>query len=108
MMAGVMSRMIPSTALVSAIPGAQDRGAFMSINASLQQVAGAVAAFAGGLIIVQKDNFSPLEHYDILGYIVVAVTIVTLLMVYRVSKVVKKKTEEKSAEKNIPAVSIEV
>jgi predicted MFS family arabinose efflux permease len=108
MMAGVMSRMIPSTALVSAIPGAQDRGAFMSINASLQQVAGAIAAFVAGLIIVQKNNFSPLEHYDILGYIVVAVTIVTILMVYRVNKVVKKKIEENPAEKIPQDVMVEV
>jgi predicted MFS family arabinose efflux permease len=40
MMAGIMSRMIPSQALITAIPVIQDRGAFMSINASLQQIAG--------------------------------------------------------------------
>jgi MFS family permease len=106
MMAGIMSRMIPSSALVSAIPVMEDRGAFMSINASLQQIAGGIAAAIGGLIVVQKNNFSPLEHYNILGYIVVAVTIVSLLMVYRVSNVVKKKTEENLAEKK-PVVSME-
>ena len=104
MMAGIMSRMIPSTALVSAIPVMEDRGAFMSINASLQQIAGGIAAAVGGLIVVQKDNFSPLQHYNTLGYIVVAVTCISLLMVYRVSKVVKKKAEEKPAEIKTPAV----
>ena len=33
MMAGIMSRMIPSGALITAIPEMRDRGAFMSINA---------------------------------------------------------------------------
>jgi predicted MFS family arabinose efflux permease len=108
MMAGIMSRMIPSSALVTAIPVMQDRGAFMSVNASLQQIAGGIAAAFGGLIVVQKDNFAPLEHYNTLGYIVVAVTLVSLLMVYRVSKVVKKKAEEKSAEKQAPVVNMEV
>ena len=108
MMAGIMSRMIPSSALVTAIPVMQDRGAFMSVNASLQQIAGGIAAAIGGLIVVQKNNFSPLEHYNTLGYIVVAVTIVSLLMVYRVSKLVKKKAEEKLSEKKVPVVSMEV
>src|SRR5690606_14520377 len=44
MMMGIMSRMVPSSALVSAVPDMQDRGAFMSINASLQQIAGGIAA----------------------------------------------------------------
>src|ERR1041385_3110868 len=37
---GIMSRMVPATALNSAVPDAADRGAYMSINSSLQQMAG--------------------------------------------------------------------
>src|SRR5690606_28813551 len=48
LMAGVTSRMIPSSALTSAVPELKDRGAFMSINASLQQVAGGIAAALAG------------------------------------------------------------
>jgi predicted MFS family arabinose efflux permease len=94
MMMGIMSRMIPSSALTTSIPDMQDRGAFMSINSSLQQIAGGVAAAAAGMIVVQKDKLSPLEHYDILGYIMVTVAIVSVLMVYRVSNMVKKKLAE--------------
>jgi predicted MFS family arabinose efflux permease len=99
MMAGIMSRMIPSSALVSAIPVMQDRGAFMSINSSLQQIAGGVAAAFGGLIVVQKDKFSPLQHYNTLGYIVVGVTIISIFLIYRVSKVVKRKTADQPSQK---------
>ena len=56
-MIGIMSRMVPAMALTSALPKMQDRGAFMSINASLQQIAGGVAAAAGGFIVVQKEGF---------------------------------------------------
>ena len=100
MMAGVMSRMVPSTALVTAIPVAEDRGAFMSINSSLQQIAGGIAAAFAGMIVVQKDKFSPLEHYDTLGYIIIGISILTIVLMYRVSKLVKKNTQETIS--NIP------
>ena len=93
MMIGVMSRMVPSMALTSALPSMQDRGAFMSINSSLQQMAGGVAAFIGGLIVIQKDNYSPLERYDTLGYVIVGISVLCIFMVYRVSKLVKAKPE---------------
>lgn len=91
MMAGIMSRMIPSSALITAIPEMRDRGAFMSINASLQQIAGGIAAFVAGLIVVQKDKFSPLEHYNTLGYIITVITIIGVILVYRVSAMIKKR-----------------
>lgn len=92
MMAGIFSRMIPSTALTTAIPDMQDRGAFMSINASLQQIAGGVAAAIAGTIIVQKTKYSPLENYNLLGYLIVAISCVTIVLLYRVSVMIKRKT----------------
>ncbi len=88
-MLGIMSRMIPAVALSSALPEKQDRGAFMGINASLQQIAGGVAAAVGGMIVVQKDKFSPLEHYDTLGYVIVALSVISVFLLYRVSKLVR-------------------
>jgi predicted MFS family arabinose efflux permease len=91
MMIGIMSRMVPAMALTSALPQMQDRGAFMSINSSLQQIAGGVAAVIGGMIVVQKTKTSPLQHYDTLGYIIVVIIVVNIIMVYRVSKIIKAK-----------------
>lgn len=91
MMAGIMGRMVPSSALTSAIPDMADRGAFMSVNSSLQQIAGGIAAAFGGMIVVQKDKFSPLEHYNTLGYIVVTITLIAIFMIFRVSEMVKKR-----------------
>jgi predicted MFS family arabinose efflux permease len=89
-MIGILSRMVPAMALVSALPAMQDRGAFMSINSSLQQMAGGVAAIIGGMIVVQKDNFSPLEHYDTMGYIIVGLSVICIYMVYLVNKRVSR------------------
>jgi predicted MFS family arabinose efflux permease len=91
MMMGIMSRMIPATALVSGVPDMEDRGAFMSVNASMQQIAGGVAAVVAGLIVVQEHKSAPLEHYNIVGYLVVAITLLSIYVMNRVSKIVKLK-----------------
>lgn len=90
-MISMMSRMVPAMALTSGLPKMQDRGAFMSVNASLQQIAGGVAAAVGGLIVVQKDKYSPLEHYNTLGIVISVLSIISIIMVYRVSKMVKQR-----------------
>ena len=89
MMAAIMSRIVPSMALVSALPKMQDRGAFMSISASLQQIAGGIAAGIGGMIVVQKTKESPLLHYDILGYLIVVIIIFNIIQIRRVNNLVK-------------------
>lgn len=91
MMMGVMARMVPCVALVSALPELHDRGAFMSVNSSLQQLAGGLAAAIGGMIVVQKDNFSPIEHYDTLAMVVSIFVLICLLMLRRVNKIVVSK-----------------
>ena len=90
MFIGIMSRMIPAGALTSAVPQMKDRGAFMSINASLQQIAGGIATACAGLIVVQNGKFAPLEHYSTLGIIGAFVMLICLFLVYKVSVLVKK------------------
>jgi predicted MFS family arabinose efflux permease len=90
MMMGVMARMVPSVALVSELPKLQDRGAFMSVNSSLQQMAGGIAAAIGGMIVTQKDVNSPIEHYDTLAYVVSIFIILCIIMLYRVQKITKE------------------
>ncbi|MCD6013313.1 MAG: transporter [Flavipsychrobacter sp.] len=94
MMIGIMARMVPAGALSTAVPEMRDRGAYMSINSSLQQIAGGIAAAIGGMIVVQKDKYSPLEHYNTLGYIMVVISLLTIVMIYRVSEMVKKRQHE--------------
>lgn len=102
MMMGMLSRMVPATALTSAVPDMADRGAFMSINASLQQIAGGVAAAIAGMIVVQQTKFSPLEHYNTVGYVIVVISAISIFLVYRVSQIIARKSGDK------PAVTEEV
>ncbi|ASK28864.1 MFS transporter [Chryseobacterium sp. T16E-39] len=104
MMIGIMSRMIPSSALTSAIPDLQDRGAFMSINSSLQQIAGGVAAAVAGVIVTQKSKGAPLEHYNIVGYVIVGISFLSIFLMWRVNNLAKKKgsIEKDPIEEPIP------
>lgn len=93
MMIGIMSRMIPSSALTSAIPEMADRGAFMSINSSLQQIAGGIAAAVAGMIVSQKSKGAPLEHYNVVGYVIIVISTLSILLMMRVNNLTKKKME---------------
>lgn len=107
MMAGIMSRMVPAGALTTAIPVLQDRGAFMSINASLQQIAGGVGAAFAGIIVVQANKFSPLEHYNRLGYVVIILSFISVYMLYRVKLLIKSRAG-KTADEHQPDALVQV
>ncbi len=92
-MLGVLCRMVPSMALISAVPDDSDRGAYMSIQSSLQQIAGGIAATVAGLIVYQKTSTSPLEHYDIVGYVVAVSVILTMVLMYYINRYVRAKSK---------------
>ena len=87
---GISSRMIASSALLTAVPDAKDRGAFMSINASTQQISGGVASIIAGLIVVQSSS-GKLENYDILGYTVIGSMLLAIVMIYFLNRRIQKK-----------------
>jgi predicted MFS family arabinose efflux permease len=83
-------RMISLNALITGVPKPQDRGAFMSINISIQQIAGGLAAGLTGIIVTQAPD-GKILHYDVLGYCLMATVIVVLFLAYFVNKIVLKK-----------------
>jgi predicted MFS family arabinose efflux permease len=86
----ITARMISAQALTSAIPDAPDRGAYMSISSSLQQIAGGIASYAAGLLVTQNGD-GPIEHYDRLGYVVSAAMFVTIVMMFKINRLVGAK-----------------
>lgn len=86
---GITSRMVSSSALMSAVPDPADRGAFMGINSSVAQVSGGFASALAGMIVVQTPA-GKLEHYPTLGYVVVASMIITIVMMYVIDRMVKR------------------
>lgn len=84
---GVSSRIISASALTSAIPVPSDRGAFMSVNASIQQIAGGVGSAVAGMIVVQEPS-GKISHYDTLGFVVAGAMVITAFMMRRIAKMV--------------------
>jgi predicted MFS family arabinose efflux permease len=87
---GIFSRMIPSQALISAIPEVTKRGSFNAISASLQQFSGGIASAVAGLIIVQSDT-GQLQHFNWLGYVVMAAALLALILMYFIHKSVPER-----------------
>lgn len=93
---GISSRMISSSALISAIPEPQDRGAFMSINSAIQQLSGGMASALAGWIVVKSES-GYLQHYERLGYVVIASMLITLVMMYLLSRYVYQKIQAENS-----------
>jgi predicted MFS family arabinose efflux permease len=89
---GIFSRMISASALMSALPSPTDRGSFMSISSSLQQVAGGVASVVSGTIVSQAPG-GELLHFDILGYVLVVTTAFTLTMMYFIDRQLREERQ---------------
>ncbi|MBI2427552.1 MAG: MFS transporter [Ignavibacteriales bacterium] len=95
--AGIMSRMIPAMATMTAVPELADRGAFMSINSSLQQIAGGIASVFAGFVVVQTVE-GPLQNYDLLGYYCVVLMMICIFLMRNVQKIVEEKHKAKQTE----------
>ena len=86
----ITSRMISASALISAVPDLADRGAFMSVNAAVQQFAGGLASSLAGVIVVQTAD-GHLQRYDVLGYVVVGAMAATIALMYPIHRAVLRK-----------------
>ncbi len=100
----VTCRMISASALISAVPDMQDRGAFMSVNASLQQFSGGVASSLAGLIVVQAPD-GKLLHYDLLGYVVMGAMTLVIALMYPIHRAVMLKTAMTAAKPEVVAAA---
>src|ERR1700753_1270257 len=77
MFVGIFSRMIPSQALISAIPEPSQRGSLHGVSDSLSQFSGGLGSVLAAAVIAQNAD-GTLRHFDWLGYIVVATALVSL------------------------------
>jgi predicted MFS family arabinose efflux permease len=100
----ITCRMISASAIISAVPDMPDRGAFMSINASMQQFSGGLASALAGLIVVQAAD-GHLLHYPVLGYVVMSVMTVVLALMYPIHLAVMRKASAPGQPKPPVAVA---
>lgn len=89
----IFSRIIPAQALMSAIPTAKNRGAFMAVTSSLQQISGGVASVIAGLIVVETTS-GKLDHFDTLGYILTGTILISMYLMFNISRQIEARDKK--------------
>ena len=88
-------RTIPAQAIISNVVSSERRGSFMSINSSVQQIFVGLASVIAGLVVVKTPS-NAIQHYEITGYISIAVTLLSILVITKLnSRMVATDTLEK-------------
>ncbi|WP_283147892.1 MFS transporter [Silvimonas soli] len=81
MFVGIFSRMIPFQALMSSVPAVTQRGSFNAISASIQQLSGGIASVVAGHIVTLGVT-GKLEHFEVVGYVVVGTSVVAFALLW--------------------------
>jgi predicted MFS family arabinose efflux permease len=86
-------RMVPAMALLTASARAQERGRFLSVNASVQQLAMGLAAVVGGRLLGETRSGVPLTGYDTLGWLAAGAGVLSVVLAGRL-----RRAEDEPAE----------
>ncbi|CAN5550635.1 MFS transporter [soil metagenome] len=89
-------RMVPAMTMITSTVKPQHRGGFMSIVSSVMQLSSGLSSFVAGYIVT-KEAGGELQNFDIIGYIAIAASLVTLFFVRKI-KVVTNEDEVLPAE----------
>jgi predicted MFS family arabinose efflux permease len=82
---GIFSRLIPFQAMVAGVPDPTHRGAFTAVSSAIQQLSGGFASLlAGHIVLIGADG--KLQHFDVVGYVLVATTLIAGYLVWRVQR----------------------
>lgn len=80
------ARFVPAMAIMTGSVEPRNRGGFMSIISSLQQVASGVASFIGGVIVSQNSQTKELYHFNEVGYYSILASCICVLLVVLLKK----------------------
>ena len=89
---GIFSRLIPFQAMVSSVPEQNQRGAFNAVGASIQQFAGGFASvIAGHIVSFGADG--KLQHFPMVGYVVVLTVLLSATLTWRIQHELSKRAQ---------------
>jgi len=93
-------RMVPAMSMLTSSARPQNRGSFMSVVSSLQQVTAGIAALIGGMI-VQENAEGQLIHYNYVGYCALAGSVVAIYLGSKM-KTIEQVLAENAAKEDTP------
>ena len=76
-------RFIPASAIATTVVDPRRRGTFMSLNSCVQQLASGISAYVAGLIVVRTAD-GHLANYEIVGYLAVFASVLSLFLVRKI------------------------
>ncbi len=82
----INGRMVPTQAIVSSVTTPQQRGGFMSINSSMQQLASGIATSIAGAIVYESAD-GRIERYHWVGWFSIALILSCVFLAGRVKPV---------------------
>ncbi len=88
------ARIIPAQAITTSLVSPQQRGSYMAILSSLQQLAMGGAALLAGLII-SKDSAGHLLNFNYIGYISVVISSFGIVVAIWISRAMQKAEKQK-------------
>jgi predicted MFS family arabinose efflux permease len=87
LMVASSGRMVPAMALITGASAPRYRGSFLSVNAAVQHFTSGLAAWVGGLLLVQQrgpeGQGGPLGGFGLLGLVACAATLAGLVLAAR-------------------------
>jgi predicted MFS family arabinose efflux permease len=91
------SRALMAQAMVSEVVSAEQRGSFMSINGSIQQLGSGLAALMAGAIVVTRSS-GKVSNYRYVGYLSILVLIISMILAQIVFRKIDKRHSKKKSE----------
>jgi predicted MFS family arabinose efflux permease len=87
---GIFSRIIPFQALSTSVPEVTKRGAYNALGAAIQQVSGGIASVIAGHIVTSAPD-GKLEHFPVVGYVVIGATLVTMFTTWKMKQGIERR-----------------
>ncbi len=90
---GIFSRVIPFQAMSTSVPEMTKRGSFNALGAAIQQVSGGIASVIAGHIVTMAPD-GKLEHFPVVGYVVIGATLVAMFTTLKVKQGIERREKE--------------
>jgi len=93
-------RAVTAQAMISEVVKAEQRGSFMSVNGSVQQLGSGIAALSAGAIVITEKS-GRITHYNWVGYLSILVLCTSMIIGRFIFKRIDRKEEENQVEKEL-------
>ena len=94
----VTSRIVMAQSMISNVVSQNQRGSFMSVNGSMQQLGQGMASLVAGAIVKTNKATHQLSNYNWVGYLSIAVLIVAVIIGNKIFKSIDKTADVPSGD----------